>query len=153
MIYVVPLALGMGCCLAVFRSAIQRDKHPLALSLILTINFLVANVAWKLNGLWVLPFLDLMLVSSALLINEIDEGNSSRIFLDIVYIRMAAHLVGAVFGVEYVVPYIHLLNATFACMVLVVLFWNKPFRTENMFDHIVSIFENRKLATSGVNAK
>jgi hypothetical protein len=59
--WVMPILFGIGCAVAVMAAARSSDAYARPFAYALAAVWALANAAWWINALWLLPVLDLAL--------------------------------------------------------------------------------------------
>jgi len=118
--FVMPVLFGIACAVATWFAAQADTKEPLFAAMLLACVWAAANLLWLTDTLWGLPLLDLAVGACAVLIwMRNDEAWAVQLFM-LAYFRVTAHALDYLTLHEFLVPYIHCINALFAAQLYVV---------------------------------
>lgn len=117
MLWVVPVLFGVALALTMWL-ADGREARIVAAYLVAV--WALANAAWLVDMLWVLPVVDLGLGLALVTLWWATRASWVALVADAVAIRLMLHVLDTLTAHVFEVAYIHALNATFAWMLVVV---------------------------------
>lgn len=120
MLWVVPVLALAGCVAALWFAAHSGEEGTVTLALGNLFLWAGSNLCWLGNNLWALPLLDLFVGGIALFLRWVAAGTWLHLYTQLVAARLVLHVIQALTGHLFTVPYIHALNATFAGMLVAV---------------------------------
>lgn len=134
--FVVPALLGIGCAAALWVAARSNDVDAQLLAVELIAIWAIANMLWLIDGLVYLPALDWIVGVQALVIASVRDEKWVRIFVALIVLRLTLHVVDYLTAHAVLVSYIHGLNATFALLIVTVIYAGSGHVRDTLLGHL-----------------
>lgn len=118
--WTVPILFGVGCAAAFGFAARSRDPDAMHLALGLAGVWLCANLVWYFDSLWLLPALDWLFGTAAVVAWWGSRTKWVCLLVQLTTARLILHVLDYATGHAFLVGYIHGLNLLFLLELLAV---------------------------------
>ena len=120
MIWTVPILFGLGCAAALRLAAHSRNDDAKHLAWGLVAVWACANLAWYINAMWLIPAVDWLFGMVAVVAWKVSGDRWLALLVQFTAVRLILHVLDALTGHAFLVPYIHGLNLMFTLQLLAV---------------------------------
>lgn len=115
-----PALFGLGCLATIAFAVRTLDGNAMFLSVVLTAVWAASNVGWQADTLGMFPIMDLPFALIALSLWRIERRDWQLAVLMLAVAQLILHVDYAVYGRDFELTYLALLDITFGLQLLAV---------------------------------